>query len=101
MERELPGHGKRQEEAAKKLGITVRSVRRLVSQLKEEGSTCVVSQTRLDQGKTQIDKEWEEFIVKTYRQGNRGSTQMSPTQVFVRVEVRAREIGTEEYPCLK
>jgi putative transposase len=97
-ERELPGHGKRQEEAAKKLGITVRSVRRLVSQLKEKGSTCVVRQTRSDRGKIQIDKEWEEFIVKTYRQGNRGSTQMSPAQVFVRVEVRAREIGTEEYP---
>jgi putative transposase len=97
-ERELPGHGKRQEEAAKKLGITERSVRRLVNQLKEEGSTCVIRQTRSDRGKTQIDKEWEEFIIKTYRQGNRGSTQMSPAQVFVRVEVRAREIGTEEYP---
>jgi putative transposase len=70
-ERELPGHGKRQEEAAKKLGITVRSVRRLVSQLKEEGSTCVVRQTRSDRGKIQIDKEWEEFIVKT------GSTELT------------------------
>jgi putative transposase len=97
-ERNLPGYGKKQEEVAKKLEITVRSVRRLVKQLKEEGHTRVIRQERADRGKPQIDKEWEKFIVKTYREGNRGSTQISPAQVAVRVRVRAQEKRIEEYP---
>ena len=90
-ERNLPGYGKKQKQIAKKLEIIVRSMGRLVKQLKEEGQTKVIRQERADRGKIQIEKEWENFIVKTYRDGNRGSTQMSPAQVAVRVRVRAQE----------
>jgi putative transposase len=38
------------------------------------------------------------YIVKTYREGNRASRQMSPAQVEVRVRIRAQELGVEDYP---
>lgn len=53
---------------------------------------------RRDRGEFRISKEWQEFILKTYQEGNQGSRQMSPAQVAVRVKVRAQELGTEDYP---
>lgn len=95
---EQPGYGKRQQVVAQQLGITVRSVRRLVRQLRESGVTSVIRHSRSDRGEARISEEWQQFIKKTYREGNRGSRKMSPAQVAVRVRVRAEEIGTEEYP---
>lgn len=95
---EQPGYGKRQQAAAQKLGITVRTVRRLVQQLRKEGVRSVIRQARSDQGEARISKDWQKFIVQTYRDGNRGSRQMSPAQVAVRVKVRAQELGAEAYP---
>ena len=41
---------------------------------------------------------WQKFIVKTYQDGNRGSRQLSPAQVAVRVKVRAQALGEDTYP---
>ncbi len=95
---DLCDYGKRQQAVAQKLGITVRSVRRLVRQLREEGMVSVIRRSRSDRGEARIGEEWRKFIVKTYRDGNRGSRRMSPAQVAVRVKVRAQELGTEGYP---
>jgi len=95
---DLCDYGKRQQAVAQKLGITVRSVRRLVRQLREEGMVSVIRRSRSDRGEARIGEEWRKFIVKTYRDGNRGSRRMSPAQVAVRVKVRAQELGTEAYP---
>jgi putative transposase len=51
---ELPGYGKRQEAVAQKLGLTVRSVRRLVQRMKEEGNRSAIRKERVDKGKTRI-----------------------------------------------
>lgn len=93
-----PGYGQRQAAAAQKLGISVRSVRRLVKQLQSEGIGSVIRRKRSDRGAARIDQQWQQFIVKTYREGNRGSRRMSPAQVAVRVKVRAQELGTQAYP---
>ncbi len=45
-----------------------------------------------------MDEEWQEFILKTYQDGNRGSSRLSRAQVAVRVKVRAQELGVEHYP---
>lgn len=95
---EQPGYGKRQQVVAQQLGITVRSVRRLVRKIRESGVVSAIRRSRSDRGEARISKEWQQFIKKTYREGNRGSRKMSPAQVAVRVRVRAQEIGTEEYP---
>ena len=95
---EQPNYGKRQQAVAQRLGITERSVRRLVRQLREEGVTQVVRRERSDRGAARIDEEWRQFIVRTYQEGNRGSRSLSPAQVAVRVKVRAQELSKDEYP---
>lgn len=92
------GYGEEQAAAAAELGVTVRSVQRLVKRWREGGVGGIRKQERSDQGRVRISREWEEFIVKTYRAGNRGSRRMSPAQVAVRVAVRGREQGEGEYP---
>ncbi|PIG91662.1 helix-turn-helix domain-containing protein [Gloeocapsopsis sp. IPPAS B-1203] len=93
-----PGYGQRQAAAAQKLGMTVRSVRRLMRQLREEGVESIIRRSRSDRGEARISSQWQQFIVKTYRSGNRGGRRMNPAQVAVRVKVRAQELGTQEYP---
>jgi putative transposase len=57
-----------------------------------------VRRSRCDRGAARISESWQQFIIATYREGNRGSRQLSPAQVAVRVGVRAQEMGVEEYP---
>jgi len=91
-------YGEVQAAAAKELGVSVRSVQRLVKRWREEGVGGLRKQGRSDQGRNRISPEWQEFIVKTYRAGNRGSRRMSPAQVAVRVQVRASEQAAADYP---
>ena len=49
-------------------------------------------------GLVRVSAEWREYIVKTYRAGNRGGRRMSPAQVAVRVAARAAELEEAEYP---
>ena len=91
-------YGQVQKQAASNLGISVRSLRRLVKLWQEQGLEGLLRQSRKDQGVFKIKKEWQEFIERTYREGNRGSRQMSRAQVAVRVKVRGQELGLEDYP---
>lgn len=91
-------YGQVQKQAAEKLGISVRSLRRLVKLWQEKGLEGLLRQSRKDRGVVKIKQEWQEFIERTYREGNRGSRQMSRAQVAVRVKVRAQELGREDYP---
>jgi putative transposase len=55
-------------------------------------------QPRRDRGNPRISEDGQEFILKTYRESNRGSRQISPLQVAIRVKVRAQAMGVENYP---
>ncbi|MBD2020633.1 helix-turn-helix domain-containing protein [Leptolyngbya sp. FACHB-36] len=74
-------YGKVQQRAAKELGISVRSLQRLVKRWRELGIAGLSKQSRSDRGAAKISSEWQEFVVKTYRDGNRGSRSMSRAQV--------------------
>lgn len=91
-------YAKVQQQAAQNLGMSVRSLRRLVRSWQELGISGLTRQIRSDQGTTKTSHQWHEFIVKTYKEGNRGSRRMSPAQVAVRVKVRAQELAIESYP---
>lgn len=84
--------------AAQKLGISVRSVQRLLKTWREQGLAGLSKKRRSDRSALKISSDWQNFIVKTYREGNRGSQRMSRAQVAVRVQVRAQELGDENYP---
>ena len=62
------------------LGLTVRSVRRLVRQLREGGGNSLIRRSRSDRGAARIGEERQRFIVKTYRDGNCGSRRLRPAQ---------------------
>ena len=88
----------RQRTVAKQLGMTIRNVQRLMQQWRSLGVGGIIRHERKDRGGHRVNKEWYDFIVKTYRQGNRGSGRMSRAQVAVRVAVRGKELGIEDYP---
>jgi molecular chaperone DnaK (HSP70) len=59
-----------QRQVAQSLGITVRSVQRLMQSCQEQGLAGLLKQSRRDRGTVKISREWQDFIVKTYREGN-------------------------------
>jgi putative transposase len=91
-------YGRVQRQAAKQLGMSVRSLRRLMRSWQEQGIAGLSRRSRSDQGTSKQSKDWQEFILKTYREGNRGSCSMTPAQVALRVRARAQELGVEDYP---
>ncbi|MGK7894412.1 MAG: Mu transposase C-terminal domain-containing protein [Xenococcus sp. (in: cyanobacteria)] len=94
-------YGERLRAGAKKLGISVRSVQRLFKKYQEQGITALVSTSRADKGNHRISQFWQDFILKTYKQGNKGSKRMSPKQVALRVQAHALEIGDDKPPSYK
>lgn len=82
----------------KQLGITERSLRRLVRAFRSEGLASVAPRGRRDRGSHRVEEEWQKFILRTYRQGNREGRRMSRAQVWIRVKARAAELGTENPP---
>ena len=94
-------YGERLREGAKKLGISVRSVQRLFKKYQEEGLAALISTTRGDKGKHRISEFWQDFIIKTYQQGNKGSKRMTPKQVALKVQTKASEIGDDEPPTYR
>lgn len=87
-----------QERAASALGISLRSLRRLQRQYREQGISGLQRQVRSDQGQLKVSEWWQAFIVKAYREGNRGQRATSRSQVAKLVESHAAEIGDREYP---
>ena len=71
-------YGEMQAKAAKTLGVSIRSVPRFMKAWRENGILGLMPQVRSDRGEARISQEWQEFIVKTYREGNRGSRRLSP-----------------------
>ncbi len=87
-----------QQEIAEQLNMSVRNVQHLLKAWQTAGVAGVVRQVRSDCGKRRLDEEWTNYIVQTYRAGNRGGRRMSRAQVAVRVAARALEIGDSHPP---
>ena len=86
-------YGAKLEEAARKLNKSKRTVQRLVKQWEDEGLMALQSSERADKGSYRIDQQLHELIVKTYREGNRGSKRMTRKQVYLRVKAQAAKLG--------
>jgi putative transposase len=91
-------YSKKLKKAAKKLGKSKRTVQRLVKKWQEEGIAGLKGTERNDKGQHRISEAWQDFIINTYREGNKGSRKMSRQQVAVRVKNKARELGEKKYP---
>ncbi len=94
-------YGEHLREGADKLGVSVRTVQRLFKQYQEQGLAALVSTDRTDKGKHRISDFWQNFIVKTYQQGNKGSKRMTPKQVALKVQAKALEIEDKQPPTYR
>lgn len=88
-------YAERLKEAAVKLGKSVRTVRRLIKKWEKDGLEGLTQTERADKGKHRIDEDWQKFILKTYREGNKGSKRMAPKQVFIQVQATADDLGVK------
>jgi len=88
-------YGERLKEAADKLSKSVRTVQRLVKKWEKDGLAGLTETERTDKGKYRIDEDWQKFIIKTYREGNKGSKRMTPKQVFMQVQATADDLGVK------
>ncbi|RCJ19204.1 hypothetical protein A6S26_27530 [Nostoc sp. ATCC 43529] len=59
----------RLQQAAVKLGKSVRTVRRLIDKWEQEGLAGLTQTQRADKGKHRVNENWQEFILKTYKEG--------------------------------
>ena len=87
-----------QQQAASELGISLRSLRRLRRQYRETGVLGSQRQSRSDKGRFRVSEYWQSYIIKTYRDGNKGQRATSRAQVAKLVESHAAEIGENDYP---
>lgn len=78
----------RKQQAAEKLGISIRSIERLMKKYREEGFVGIIK-TRADKGTIRIDQEWFDFILDTYKKGNQNGKRIIRHQVFLKVKGRA------------
>jgi putative transposase len=88
-------YAERLKEAAVKLDKSDRTIRRLVKKWEQDGLVGLTETKRTDRGTHRVDEDWQEFILKTYKEGNKGSKRMTRRQVFVRVEARADELNVK------
>jgi len=91
-------YGQKLKESAEKLAVSVRTVQRLVKKWEQDGLVGLTQTGRTDKGKHRIGEFWEDFIVKTHKEGNKGSKRMTPKQVALRVQAKANELGDLKPP---
>lgn len=98
---------------ADRLEVHPRTVTRLLERVKQEGLASLVRFTRIDAGEQRGSKqwrgksvaEWTDFILTTYKRGNKNSRRMSRSQTFNQVKAHAlEELGLAknkgEYPSI-
>lgn len=59
------------EEAANKLEKSTRTIRRMVTKVEQEGLAALAATVRSDKGQLRISPEWQEKIIKLYKQKRR------------------------------
>lgn len=60
-------------QASTQLNKSVRTIQRYVKQWEENGLLGILQNNRADKGSYRIDPRLQDFILKTYREGNKGS----------------------------
>ncbi len=85
----------RKEAAAKKLGVSIRSVERMLKKYREQGLVGI-AKTGSDKGKPRISEDWYQFIWDTYKQGNKKGKRITRNQVVLKVKGRAKQLGLEK-----
>ena len=94
-------YGQRLRDGAQKLEMSVRSLQRLFKKYQEQGLLALTTTERADRGQHRISTFWQEFILNTYKTGNKGSRRMTPKQVAIQVQAQAKKINDSEPPSYR
>lgn len=90
-------YGKRLKEAAKRLGKSERTVRRLVKAWHDEGLAALNPSPRAHKGQPRPGRaHWYNLAVKIYKAGNRGSDRKTRSQTAETVKTKAYELAKRE-----
>ena len=92
------------EEAASKLGKSTRTIRRMVTKVEQEGVAALCSTVRSDKGQFRISSEWQEKIIKLYKQKKRQlnkknsdkKLEVNCFQIWKLIEAEAKLSGLED-----
>ncbi|MGF1489682.1 MAG: hypothetical protein ACFBSE_21565 [Prochloraceae cyanobacterium] len=71
----------------------------MLKKYREQGLVGI-TKTRSDKGKPRISEDWYQFILDTYKQGNKNGKRITRNQVVLKVKGRAKQLGLEkkDYP---
>ncbi|WP_069789833.1 Mu transposase C-terminal domain-containing protein [Cyanobacterium sp. IPPAS B-1200] len=86
-------YGEKLKRASIQLNKSVRTIQRYVKQWENNGLLGIAQNNRADKGSYRIDRRLQDFIVKTYREGNKGSQRITPKQVYLRAFAQAENWG--------
>ncbi|WP_204150297.1 Mu transposase C-terminal domain-containing protein [Leptolyngbya sp. CCY15150] len=93
-----PTYHQARKRAAQDLDLSERSLRRLQHIYRTQGPSGLHRPERADAGHHKTDLAWQDYIIKRYRQGNRGMRQTSRAQIAKQVEIHAAAQGYSHYP---
>jgi len=91
--RDRKTYGEKLKRASIQLNKSVRTIQRYVKQWEKDGLHGIAQNNRADKGSYRIDRRLQDFIVKTYREGNKGSRRITPKQVYLRAFAQAENWG--------
>jgi putative transposase len=94
-------YGERLRDGAQKLEVSVRTLQRLFKDYQNRGLVALTTSERADRGQHRISEFWQKFIVDTYQTGNKGSRRMTPKQVAIKVQAKARETKDLQPPSYR
>lgn len=83
----------RKRTAAERLGVSVRSIERLLKRWAEKGFDALSTAERSDKGKRRISQRLVDLAIKTYRDGNQDGRRMSRSAVAEEVRAHAVHRG--------
>ena len=92
------------EQAAEKLEKSTRTIRRMVSKVEDEGLSALATTVRSDKGQLRISLEWQEKIVKLYKQKRRvlnkknkdKNLEVNRLQIWKLIEAEAKLSGLKD-----
>lgn len=88
--------------AAQALGKHPRTIKRMLAKVESEGLLVLAETVRTDKGTLRnTTTYWQDFIIKTYKDGNRNGSRISRNQVYQKVKAYAKHklaLKEGEYP---
>jgi len=89
-------YGQRKREIANRLGVCLKTIERKVADWEKDGIAAFVETERADKDKTRASKYWQEFVLKTYKEGTKNGKRRTRRQTAKAVDAHDDELFEKE-----